>query len=235
MPVDVKDLLEKIEARSRGGGAEVLYFHARLLDDLFARRYDITDLVRSFERTKGARLRFGAGLAGGLWKLLQGSVGVEGGAGRESRVVVEQGLTPALRTLLCEVSLEDAGLLVENPERGGGLQGKYLRLVDRLQTIAPGEDARLTAELGDEAADAVLARWRRDQALTPGQPQVALVAGAPVPCAAVVAIQQDVQGSTYLAGPPAPGASRSVLCQPLDSESGVTFLKVYSILDLFAE
>ncbi len=234
--LDIIRLLKKVSASPVG--MEVVYVNHRLLDDLFENRFGgVTKLLQSIERTSEYALKAeaGVGLGGILAKLfldLKASINAEGKIGKQTKTVVEKELTLQKKIALCEASLDSQGLIVENPPSLAIAQGKYLKLVDLLSTFTLGEEQRLKAGIGVELAEAVLAHWLKDQALTPGSPQVALVTPQPFCMALIVKVQPEVAGSTYIAYPPPAPKHRSVLAESLGEDKGVTFLKTYWIIDV---
>lgn len=233
---DIIRLVKKVSEKPRG--IEVVYVNSRLLDDLFETRFGgVTKLLQSVERTSEQALQAaaGAGLGGVLAKLfldLKASISVEGKIGRQTKTVVERELTLQKKIALCEASLDDQGLIVENPASLVSTQGKYLKLVDLLSTFTWSDEESLKASIGADLAEAVLAHWQRDQDLTPGSPQVALATPQPFCMAAIVKVQADIAGSTYIAYPPSGPRQRSVLAESLGEDKGVTFLKTYWIIDI---
>lgn len=232
----ITSLLKKLAKEP--AAAEVVYVNHRLLDDLFESRFGgVTKLLESIEQTSERALKavLGAGFGGILAKLFldfKAGIAAEGKIGEQTKTVVERELTLPKKVRLCEASLVEEGLILENPPDLAGLKGKYLRLVDRLYTFTSGDEYRLKAEIGDNAAKIVIDRWRKDQELTPGSPQVMLATARPFKVAAIVKVQPEVAGSTYIAYPPASPARRVVLAEPLVEESDVTFLKTFWVIDI---
>jgi hypothetical protein len=233
---DIIGLLKKVAEKPVGG--EIVYVNNRLLDDLFETRFGgITKLVQSIEQTSEQALKAqaGIGLGGVLAKLfldLKASIKVEGKIGEKTKTVIEKELTLQKKIGMCEASLDDRDLITANPQAVVLVPGKYLKLVDLLSTFTSGDEIRLAAAVGADAAEVILARWRKDQALTPTSPQVALVTRQPFCMAAIVKVQPELAGSTYIAYPPPPPKHRSLLAERLLEERGVTFLKTYWIIDM---
>jgi hypothetical protein len=233
--VDIVRLLKKISEKP--AVMDVVYVNRRLLDDLFDAQFGgIGKLVQSIERTaeKSLKSELGAGLGGIIAQLflnLKASIKAEGKIGTRTKTVIEEELTLQKKIGLCEASLADQDAIVENPGSSRGLAGKYLKLVDVLPTITWENRNSLTAGIGPDAAKRVIARWRDDQKSTPASRQVALVAGRPFCMAAIVRVQPDVDGSTYITHAPPPPKHRSVLAEAFPEEGGVTFLKTYWIVD----
>jgi|SRR5271166_600662 len=239
--IDLIRLLEKTSERLVE--AEVVYVNDRLLDDLFEHRFgNVTKLMQSIERTSGHALKAeaGAGFGGLLSKLLlnlKANVSAEGRIGKQTKTVVEMQSTLQTKIALCTASLEDQGLIIDNPKSSAVIQGKlnqgkYLRLVDRLSTFTHGQDIKLAEKIGRNAASVVLERWQRHQSATPYSQQVALVTGEPFCMAAIVIVQKEVRGSTYILDPPSPPKQRSVLAKPDAEDNGVTFLKTFWVIDV---
>jgi hypothetical protein len=232
---DIIGLLKRIAGDK--GRMEVVYVSSLLLDALFEQQFGgVTKLVQSIDRTseKALKSEAGAGLGGIIAKLfldLKASITAEGKIGEQTKTFVEKELTLQGKIRLCEASLEIGGLVVDNPPTSSVDGGKYLRLVDVLLTIASADEAGLNGEFGNDAANVIRARWKRDQSLTPNSPQVVLAGRMPFPMAAIVAVQSGLQGSTYIAYPPPPPAHRSVLAEPLSEDAGITFLKTYWVVD----
>jgi hypothetical protein len=231
--IDIVRLLKKIAGRPE---FEIIYLNSRLLDDLFENQFGgVTKLLQSIERTSEQALEAeaGVGLGGVVARLfldLKACIKAEGKIGKKTKVVVEKDLTLQKKITLCEAALEDQGLIIENPASVASTQGKYLRLID-LPTFTLGKKEKLKASLGVAAAQVVLARWREDQALTPNSPQVVLATRQPFCIAAIVKVQPEVSGSTYIAYPPTAPDHRMMLGKLLNEEKGVTFLKTYWIID----
>lgn len=237
--LDVIRLLRKVSASPVR--REVVYVNRRLLDDLFENEFGgVTGLLDSIERTSRAALRteVGVGLGGVLANLfldLKASIGAEGEIGEQTKTVIERELTLLKKIALCEASLDSKGLIVENPASLAITQGKYLKLVDLLPTFTLDQEESLRTEIGVDSAEAVLARWRREQGLTPNSPQVALAAPQPFCMAVIVKVQSDVAGSTYILYPPPPPKQRWILAEPWSESGGVAFLKTYWIIDVESE
>jgi len=236
--LDIIRLLKKISEKP--GGIQVVYVNSLLLDELFAKQFGgVTKLLQSSERTTEQALKAeaGAGLGGVIAQLfldLKASIRAEGRIGRQTKTIVEEELTLEKKIALCEASLEDQGLIIENPSSLAVSQGKYLRLVDLLFTFQlslQGDQERLKESIGVDAAEAVIARWQRDQALTPNVVQVALVTPQPFCMAAIVMVQPGATGSTYINFPPPLPKHRSVLTEFLGEDEGVAFLKTYWVSD----
>jgi hypothetical protein len=138
-----------------------------------------------------------------------------------------------LKVRLCEASVEEAGLIRDDPPSFTVARGRLLRLVDRLSTFTRGDEGKLREELREDASRGVLAHWERDQQLTPSSPQVVLATREPFPMVAIVMVQSGLQGNTYIASPPPSPAHRSVLAEPLFEAEGVTFLKTYWVIDKY--
>jgi hypothetical protein len=234
---DLTYLVEKISAER--GRAEVVYVNSLLLDALFEKRFGgVTKFLESIEKSSDLALKAdaGAGLGGALLKLffdLKASITAEGMISEQTKKIVEKELTLPLKARLCEVSLEAAGLFGNDPQSFNDARGRLLRLVDRLETFTPGDEDRLREELPEGASRSVLARWKKDQQLTPGSVQVVLATQEPFPMVAIVLVQTGLQGSTYIAYPPAFPAQRSVLAEPLFEVERVTFLKTYWVIDQY--
>jgi hypothetical protein len=234
--LDIIRLLKKISEKP--GGIEVVYVNSLLLDELFAKQFGgVSKLMQSTERTTEQALKAeaGAGLGGVIAQLfldLKASISAEGRISRQTKTMIEEELTLEKKIALCEASLEDQGLVIENPPSLAVVQGKYLRLVDLLSTFLWGDEDRLQTSIGVDAAEDVIARWQRDQALTPNLPQVALVTPQPFCMAAIVIVQSGVTGSTYISSPPPPPKHRSVLAEFLGEDNGVAFLKTYWVIDI---
>lgn len=232
---DIVRLLKKIA--DEPARAEVVYVNHRLLDDLFENQFGgVTKLIESVERTseKALKAAAGVGLGGILATLfldLKASIKAEGKIGEQTKTVIEKELTLQKKIRLCEAALDDQGLIAKNPPSLTVARGKYLKIVDLLSTFAMGDEERLSKELGVDAAEAVIARWQKDQALTPDSPQVALVMSQPFHAAAIVKVQSEVAGSTYISYPPSSGR-RVVLAETLLEEISVTFLKTYWVIDI---
>ena len=233
---DIVRLLKKIA--DEPAKAEVVYVNQSLLNDLFENQFGgVTKLIESIERTseKALKAEAGVGLGGILATLfldLKASVKAEGKIGGQTKTVIEKELTLQKKIRLCEASLDDQGLIAEYPPLSTLAHGKYLKIVDLTKTFTMSDEEGLAKEIGDDAAEIVLSRWRKDQELTPGSPQVALVMSQPFRAAAIVKVQSDVLGSTYILSPPPSG--RVVLAETLLEDMGVTFLKTYWVIDIRA-
>jgi hypothetical protein len=149
-------------------------------------------------------------------------------------MIVERELTLQKKVRLCEASLEDSGLIIDNPPSSSITPGKFLRLVDSLSTFSLDDKERLERELGGDVAKIVLSHWESDQRLTPNSPQVALATRQPFPMVAIVMVQSGFEGSTYITHPPPPPAHRFVLAEPFFKDEGVTFLKTYWVINKHA-
>jgi hypothetical protein len=164
-------------------------------------------LLESIEQSSNLALKteVGVGLGGALLKLfvdLKASITAEGKIGEQTKTIVEKELTLPLKVRLCEASVEEAGLIRDNPPSLTVARGNLLRLADRLSTFTRGDEGKLREELGEDASRGVLARWEKDQQLTPSSPQVVLATRQPFPMVAIIMVQSGLQGSTYIAYPP---------------------------------
>lgn len=236
--LDIIRLLKKISKKP--GGIQVVYVNSLLLDELFIKQFGgVTNLLQSTERTTEQALKAeaGAGIGGTIAQLfldLKASIGAEGMIGRKTKTIVEEELRIEKKIALCEASLEDQGLIIENPSSLTVAQGNYLKLVDLLITFQlslPQDQEKLKESIGVDAAEAVIARWQRDQALTPNVVQVSLVTPKPFCMAAIVMVQPGATGSTYINYQPPLPKHRSVLAEFLGEDEGIAFLKTYWVTD----
>ena len=216
---------------------EVVYANSRLLDDLFYGQFDgITNLSQAIEETDEVAIQAEAGVGvSGLIQLIlnvMASVKAEGTITDQTRNVIERNLTLQKEIRLCEASLADQGLIIENPQSLDYIDGKYVKLVNALSTYTGNNEGSLAEKMGADNSRIIIDHWQEDQDLTPGQPQVVLASAQPFPIAAIVKVQNDVFGSTYIRWPPAPPARREVLAKLLMLDRGVAFLKTYWVVDI---
>jgi len=234
----VEDLIRVLKkVADDSGRVEVIYVNNLLLDTIFNHQFGgVTRLLQSVEKTsdKPLKIEAGAGLGGSLVNLFldsKASISAENKIGEKTKSIIESELTINKKIRLCETSLQNSGLIMENPALSSVTPEKYLKLVDLLSTFVLGEEGSLEEETSKDAASIILKKWKRDQNLTPNTPQVALASKQPFLMAGVVEVQDGLQGSIYIAYPPPPGFQRSVLAEWLFEEAGVSFLKIYWVVD----
>ncbi len=216
---------------------ETLYVNSLLLDTLFNDLFGgATRILQSIEKTSDKELTIAgeAGLENSILSLfikLKACLSAEVKEGVHAKSLIESELTINKKIKLCEAALEDAELILDDPSLESIVHRKYLRFKDRLSMFTITEEVAIKEMLGEKAAETVIYRWKRDQSLTPNQVQVALSSNTPFLMTGIIQIQDGLNGSTYIGGPPSMGSSRSVLAQVIHEEDKVNFLKIYWVVD----
>jgi len=240
--VNVKDLISVLKrVEDKPGRIEPLYLNTLLLESLFFHQFGgVTKFLQTAEQSwnKSIGGKAEAGVGGGLLDLfikLKANIQAAVKIGEETKTIVEKGLPFLLKMKLCEASLEQEGLIVDNPPSPTVARDKFLRLEYKQPAFTQNDVAEIREELGEKVSRSVLDVWEKDQNLTPNFPQVILATAQPFPMAAIVRVQSGLNGSTYFTYPPAPSAHRTVLAEVLfeNTDLGITFLKTYWVIDKF--
>jgi hypothetical protein len=226
-------LLKK--AAEKPGEIEILYIQPSFLDTLFEREFGATTIEQSVERTseKAVEAESKAGIGGilALFLDLKACFAAKAKVGEAEKTIIKQELSEVLKIKLCEASLESKGSIIDNPQSGAAIGGKYLRVDYPHGAFQIEDEKALDAQIGFEAAEVVRERWMKDQKLTPNVTQVALAVGKPFRMVGIVMVQSGLLGSTYVASPPPDGAHRSMLAERGFERGEVTFLRPYWVIE----
>lgn len=249
--LSIRQLLVALEhspfARDDPFVTQTAYLNKQKMDDLFNRTLNgISDIVRTVARSRVKEIEASAGVGvatpfKSFLLSLRASISGRLAAKESVETVIRTQLTDVQKFALAEVVLDDQALVTSDP--GDVVVGAkpYARLCDVFEYFDPSmPEGGLKELLGDEKANAILARKKQDEAIT-GIPQWVFASGGPNAVATIFHSPFDdkamrvgvVSQVSYFASRPAPGWSRTYFGAVTAPIGGVGMISLFYATDEF--
>lgn len=240
-PDRVPRLLKKLDACpiAKHAAIRTLYLNSRKVDKLFEDMFrGIYEIIDATTATEDAALEAAGevGVSSGITRFfinLKVNLASRIRRGEKRESIIRSEITGLWRMALCELVLEDRGLVGHQAE---DVQKPFLMLTDALRPVPPEVKSESLADFLESAtADTIMNRLEIDKNSHQGAAQFVYAAGNPNPIAAVLLVPPNpdygVDGTSDACYPGGPAWSRILFGAPSPWE-GVTFIDPYYLIDV---